>query len=56
MKKQNNLTLDYSKILQEDIGYLEKDLGLDWVYRKGEAFQLLSYITKQSQLELLLIK
>ena len=47
MKKQNNLTLDYSKILQEDIGYLEKDLSLDWVYRKGEAFQLLSYITKQ---------
>lgn len=47
MKKQNNLILDYSKIVQENIEYLEKDLGLDWVYRKGEAFQLLSHITKQ---------
>jgi predicted O-methyltransferase YrrM len=47
MKKQNNLILDYSKIIQENIEYLEKDLGLDWVYRKGEAFQLLSHITKQ---------
>ena len=47
MKKQNNLILDYSKIIQENIEYLEKDLGLNWVYRKGEAFQLLDYITKQ---------
>jgi predicted O-methyltransferase YrrM len=47
MKKQNNLILDYSKIIQENIEYLEKDLGLNWVYRKGEAFQLLSHITKQ---------
>jgi len=47
MKKQNNLILDYSKIIQENIEYLEKDLSLNWVYRKGEAFQLLSHITKQ---------
>jgi hypothetical protein len=47
MNKEQILKIDYSEVLKQDIGYFEKELNLDWVYRKGEAFQLLNYISSQ---------
>jgi predicted O-methyltransferase YrrM len=47
MNKEQILKIDYSEVLKQDIGYFEKELNLDWVYRKGEASQLLNYISNQ---------
>lgn len=41
------MVINYNEVLHQDINYLQKALNLDWVTRKGEAFQLLDYITKQ---------
>ena len=41
------MVINYEEVLKQDINYLQKQLNLDWVTRKGEAFQLLNYITKQ---------
>jgi hypothetical protein len=41
------MVINYEEVLKQDIGYFQTELNLDWATRKGEAFQLLDYITKQ---------
>jgi len=46
-RKEMKMVINYEEVLKQDIDYFRTELNLDWASRKGEAFQLLDYITKQ---------